>query len=258
MPAAPRARATSYVGRRRAVPDQRVERPRLLRGLGAVAALSIVAGAVGVTQALPQRAEAAAPASIAPDLAVTASPEGSAALAGASAAQLSRAAELRMIAVSRSRARAAATPVPTRIGSCDGTVSKHHFRNGRIPLSQLCRLPFASGHRLRADAAVALIRLNAAYRGEFGHRLCLTDSYRSYASQVSLAARKPGLAARPGTSEHGWGLAADLCGGAEAPGSTQHRWLRTNATTFGWDNPAWARPGGSRVEPWHWEYVAGE
>jgi len=127
-----------------------------------------------------------------------------------------------------------------------------------VPLSQLCRLPFAPGHRLRADAAVTLIRLNSSYRAEFGHPLCLTDSYRSYASQVSVAARKPGLAARPGTSEHGWGRAADLCGGAETPDTAQHRWLRANAPRFGWDNPAWARPDGRRPEPWHWEYVDGQ
>jgi LAS superfamily LD-carboxypeptidase LdcB len=161
----------------------------------------------------------------------------------------------------RSAAAAAAAArravVRSGVPGCDGRVGRRHFRNGRVPLSQLCRLPFAPGHRLRADAAVALILLSSAYRAEFGHQMCLTDSYRSYASQVALAARKPGLAARPGTSEHGWGLAADLCGGAEGPGTPQHRWLRQNAPRFGWDNPAWARPGGRRPEPWHWEYVDG-
>ena len=23
---------------------------------------------------------------------------------------------------------------------------------------------------------------------------------------------------------------------------------------YGWDNPEWARAGGSKNEPWHWEY----
>jgi len=88
--------------------------------------------------------------------------------------------------------------------------------------------------------------------------LCLTDSYRSLASQYSVAARKPGLAARPGTSEHGWGLAVDVCGGPDQVGSARRAWFLENAPAFGWDNPDWARPEGSKPEPWHWEFVEGE
>ncbi len=89
----------------------------------------------------------------------------------------------------------------------------------RRPSCARCRSP--RGHKLRADAAVRLIRLNEVYKGRFGSDLCLTDSYRSLASQYSLAARKPGLAARPGTSEHGWGLAIDVCGGPDQVGSAR-------------------------------------
>jgi D-alanyl-D-alanine carboxypeptidase len=36
-----------------------------------------------------------------------------------------------------------------------------------------------------------------------------------------------------------------------------YAWLLENAPAFGWDNPAWARKGGSGpYEPWHFEYVA--
>ncbi len=144
-----------------------------------------------------------------------------------------------------------------KVEGCSGKVTTHGFGNGRIPLEQLCKLPFAEGHRLRADAAVALIRLDAAYRARFGEKLCLTDSYRSLASQYSLAGRKPGLAARPGTSEHGWGLAVDLCDGADRPGTARNTWMLANARKYGWDNPPWARPTGSKPEPWHWEYLDG-
>ena len=72
-------------------------------------------------------------------------------------------------------------------------------------------------HRLRADAAVALAKLDVAFSERFDEDLCITDSYRSLGSQISLAARKPGLAARPGSSEHGWGLAVDLCDGGDSP-----------------------------------------
>ena len=277
MAAVPRARSTRYVGRRRAVPQRSPVRRRVLRGLGAVAAVSITAGAFGISEALPQRVETAAARPItltadtwaAPRALVPGRDASAGTVATARVPRLSRS-ELRLTTVSRSKARlevstraAASTgKAPTSkavdTASCAGKVSRHDVANGRIPLSQLCRLPFAPGHRLRADAAVGLIRLSAAYRSAFGKRLCLTDSYRSYASQVSLAARKPGLAARPGTSEHGLGLAADLCDGAEVTGTRQNRWLLANAPTFGWDNPVWARPGGTRPEAWHWEYVAGQ
>ncbi len=48
-----------------------------------------------------------------------------------------------------------------------------------------------------------------------GVTIGITDSYRSYAGQVDVAARKGlysqgGLASVPGTSNHGWGMALDL------------------------------------------------
>lgn len=127
------------------------------------------------------------------------------------------------------------------------------FANGRIPSSALCALPGRPGHQLRADAARAFVRLDAAYRAAFGDRLCVTDSYRSLAGQQALARQKPDLAARPGRSEHGVGVAVDLACGAESFGTRQHRWLQTNAEAYGWYQPSWARRGGARPEPWHWE-----
>ena len=127
--------------------------------------------------------------------------------------------------------------------------------NGRIPPGELCPLPGAASHRLRCDAAAAYGRMATAYRARFGTRLCITDSYRPYDAQVTTAERKPALAAKPGTSNHGWALAVDLCGGANDFGTRQHRWLQANASTFGWRQPSWAAKNGSRPEPWHWEYL---
>jgi D-alanyl-D-alanine carboxypeptidase len=154
-------------------------------------------------------------------------------------------------AVSRSKMR----PV---LPGCDGRVSDYSYANGQVPSNELCALTFAPGHHLRADAAVSLAMLNIAYRTRFGQNMCLTDSYRTLGAQASLAARKPGLAARPGTSEHGMGLAVDFCGGVQTYRSQRYDWMRANAPTFGWANPAWAIPPSSREEPWHWEYVVGE
>lgn len=139
-------------------------------------------------------------------------------------------------------------------GPCKGSTDLSNFPNGQIPNSALCPLPFAPGHQLRSDAANAAIKLNAAYKGRFGTPLCVTDSYRTLAEQVDVYRRKPGLAARPGTSNHGWGIAMDLCGGIQAFGTTQHLWMRANGPTFGWYLPEWARQAGSKPEPWHHEY----
>jgi len=127
------------------------------------------------------------------------------------------------------------------------------YSNGMIPAGKLCALA-SGGHMLRCDAAAAYARLAAAYRAQFGKSLCITDSYRSYASQVSLYQRKPSLAALPGTSNHGWGVAVDLCGGVDKYNTTQYQWMKSHAPAYGWLHPAWADQGGNREEPWHWEF----
>jgi hypothetical protein len=127
--------------------------------------------------------------------------------------------------------------------------------NGNIDPAALCPLWRAPGHRLRYDASVAFNRMSQFYaRAHRGTPLCVTDSYRSYAAQVDVYHRKPELAAVPGTSNHGWGKAVDFCGGIQTAGTPAHNWMQANAGRFGWFHPAWAEPGGSKPEAWHWEY----
>jgi D-alanyl-D-alanine carboxypeptidase len=141
---------------------------------------------------------------------------------------------------------------------CDGVIAPTAAANGELPDSSLCTL-WDPKHRLRSDAAVALAKLNVAYKQHFGNNICLTDSYRTIAEQRRLRAIKPALAAVPGTSQHGWGLAVDLCDGIETGSGARYQWMRANAPAYGWENPAWALPGGGGPhEPWHWEYVIGE
>lgn len=138
---------------------------------------------------------------------------------------------------------------------CDGS-ARATAPNGQIPSSDLCTL-WDRNHALRGDAAVALSELNLNFRAVFGRDLCLTDSYRPLSVQRRLAVTKPGLAATPGRSNHGWGLAIDICS-SETGSAQAMSWLRTNGPVFGWENPPWARRGGSGpYEPWHWEYVPG-
>ncbi|GAB2461818.1 M15 family metallopeptidase [Xylanimonas ulmi] len=129
------------------------------------------------------------------------------------------------------------------------------YGNGQIPASVLRELPWAPGESLRADAAVQLERLNEAFFARFGTHLDVVDSYRSYAAQVATKRARGFWAAVPGTSNHGWGVAVDLGGSVARFGGEGYAWLAEHAAAFGWVNPDWARPGGSKPEPWHWEYT---
>ncbi len=137
-------------------------------------------------------------------------------------------------------------------GSGPGAWGGH--ANGRIPASELCPLGVRPVLRARCDATAALERLNAAYVARFGTDISVTDAYRDYDAQVRVKAAKGNLAATPGTSNHGWGLALDLGGGINRFGTAQHLWMRENAAAYGWHLPGWALAGGSKPEPWHWEY----
>jgi uncharacterized membrane-anchored protein YhcB (DUF1043 family) len=129
-------------------------------------------------------------------------------------------------------------------------------QNGNLDPASLCPLWMAPGQRLRGDAATAFDKMSKFHAATVGGPLCVTDSYRSYSEQVALYRRKPGLAAVPGTSEHGWGRAVDFCGGIQDTGSEAYNWMKANAGQFGWAHPDWAEPSGSKPEPWHWEFGA--
>lgn len=162
----------------------------------------------------------------------------------------------------KSTPKPAASPDPAPVGArmppipgCDAEVpSLGAVVNGELGDDHLCDL--GNGHRLRPDAAAAFVALAEEYSHQTGGSLleCITDSYRSYDLQVELKLRKPYLAARPGTSNHGWGLAVDLGCGANVFGSPLHDWLEEVGDEYGWTNPDWAQPTGSKPEPWHWEW----
>lgn len=119
------------------------------------------------------------------------------------------------------------------------------YGNGHIPAAALAPVG-TTGARLWQPAAQALTGLIAAAKAD-GVTIGVTEGYRSYDEQVSLAKSEGlysqgGLAAQPGTSEHGWGMAADL----QLDGQAQ-AWMRANAGRFGFvaDVPR---------ESWHWAY----
>ncbi len=127
------------------------------------------------------------------------------------------------------------------------------YRNGRIPSNALTDV--GGGHKMFGNAARAYTQMRDAARRD-GVNIRLTDSYRSYPAQVDVARRKGiygvrqpngrlGLAARPGTSNHGLGRAVDVNLGA-SPGASA--WLRANGARYGFHTIP--------REPWHWEHRA--
>ncbi|WP_433377010.1 M15 family metallopeptidase [Actinoplanes sp. CA-142083] len=119
------------------------------------------------------------------------------------------------------------------------------YGNGKIPASALEQVG-TTRHKLWGPAAEALTRMMSDAEKD-GVHIGITDSYRPYTEQVDLARRKGlysqgGLAAKPGTSEHGWGMAADLDLNAKALA-----WVRENGAKYGYFNTA------SR-ESWHWGF----
>jgi D-alanyl-D-alanine carboxypeptidase len=219
---------------------------------GVLAALAGITVVIPLTQgvdsgtgtfvATAQAAEAALPSTVE---ALTSQPVDTAppATMAASAAPVVRSSA----AASRSFER---SPLP----GCDGT-SRPAGANGQLATADLCTL-WDGSMQLRADAASSLAEMNLAFRAKFGRDICVVDAYRTIAEQRVLKRQRGGMAAVPGKSNHGWGLAIDLC-------STDTRgevfdWIRENGAVYGWENPAWAlRSGSGPFEPWHWEYTRG-
>lgn len=123
--------------------------------------------------------------------------------------------------------------------------------NGRLPTSVLAPI---HGGFLRSDAAAAFNALDGESRRRYGVALAPVGqlgSYRTYAQQVYLwqlyRAGRGNLAAYPGTSNHGWGLAVDFA-------TQQMRWIVDQiGAAFGWSK-AWSD---APSEWWHIRYRTG-
>jgi hypothetical protein len=138
----------------------------------------------------------------------------------------------------------------------NGSAQWGGYQNGRIPASALCPVPSRPVLLLECNAAVAFDAMNTAFRAAFGQDIGITDGYRSFGEQVACRAEKGSLCADPGTSNHGWAKAVDIgaCCGVNTGTGPAFDWLTSNAARFGWVHPGWAQPGGSKPEPWHWEF----
>jgi LAS superfamily LD-carboxypeptidase LdcB len=97
---------------------------------------------------------------------------------------------------------------------------------------------------LRPDMAANYLALRRAAK-KAGVPLIAREGYRDWAAQAAADARHgPGLAAPPGHSWHGAGLAVDL-------GNYDYDWVAQNAGRFGLYQPM-------SYEPWHWQLRTAE
>lgn len=117
--------------------------------------------------------------------------------------------------------------------------------NGHLLKSELAPIP---GGELRKDAAAAWNAPNGPASAGL-HPTGSMSSYRTYAEQVylyGLYERGEGnLAAVPGESNHGWGVAVDL---AE---EWMRSWIDDHGARFGWKKTE------AYSEWWHVNYVGG-
>lgn len=122
--------------------------------------------------------------------------------------------------------------------------------NGMLDQTVLAPIDSASGeYQLNKVAAADYNKMVAAAK-EDGISWEIDNSYRDIEKQQELANKlglysQGGLAAAPGTSNHGWGSALDL---KIKSGDPAHTWLKDNAVRFGFSTIP--------REPWHWEHKA--
>lgn len=132
--------------------------------------------------------------------------------------------------------------------------------NGRLDLDTLCKVgvgPEGQDQYLRCDATEAWKKVGAKFEAEFGKPLRIEYGYRPYDWQLQVLDEfGGGRVAAPGTSNHGWALAIDVpTDDGFRFGQPEYEWLAANGPEFGWHHPEWARAGGGREEPWHFEYA---
>ena len=151
--------------------------------------------------------------------------------------------------------------------------------NGKLDakLLQKCGV----GSALMVEPAARAMRAMMAAAREAGFDPRHVGAYRDYQGQVRLFTaryttkklpgrpskvwngvrywQRPGtaVAAVPGTSNHGWGLALDIAEerngqpGVDSISTKFVQWLIKNAKSYGFSAEL-------QSEPWHWRYVAGD
>jgi len=157
------------------------------------------------------------------------------------------------------------TPIPPGALGGNGVTTDYvpaelrNYGNGRLPDSVLVPLSFGKG-KLHRSAAAAFEQLIAASGLKFPG---VTSSYRSMVDQIRVKREEPSLAATPGKSNHGWGLAIDIDNGNRALFDPILQYFKYNAYKFNIyglradKTDQFYTKGFYKGEEWHWEYKGG-
>ncbi|GAA5226711.1 SH3 domain-containing protein [Paeniglutamicibacter antarcticus] len=131
-------------------------------------------------------------------------------------------------------------------------------KNGKVAQKMLAAIGWDKEKTLIAAPALKdLNRLNAAFKKKFGRNLDVDLAYRTRATQdaywVDLG---PYIAARPGTSNHGWGTAIDTPETYHYSfRGKYHKWLKMNSKKYNWVHRKILEEGSPYAEAWHFDYV---
>lgn len=156
------------------------------------------------------------------------------------------------------------------------TVSLSGYKNGQIPIEQMKKNHYLdrniSGDAIylmsvASDSLDAMITAFNSAKFEGKQQIVFTDGYRSLERQQALYNKYgPGRAAKPGTSNHGWGIAVDMYWGVKTSmfkdsskrssgyKHPNYKWFFENSWRYGWVNPDKLRDDSGTDEWWHWEY----
>lgn len=163
-------------------------------------------------------------------------------------------------------AEAKPTPTSTAGGGTSKTIEGTKYKNGEIPEDKLRYINNwkkyvgaiqSDGGRIRlytkasralddllaaAETARITFKINSAYR-------TLQDQQRVRAKNCTPSGVCNPPTARPGTSNHGFGIAVDFAnknGAKLSEGMAEYKWLAANGPSYGFRR--------IRSEAWHWEY----
>ena len=120
------------------------------------------------------------------------------------------------------------------------------LKEGELPFTN----PGAGTHleKLNPEFYNRFLAAATEYYNKTGKKVSITDGWRSYDEQVLLKNKKGNLAARPGTSMHGYGMAMDI------DSNMSNEMARLGIfDKFGINRPMLSKKPGEKYEPWHIE-----
>ena len=164
------------------------------------------------------------------------------------------------------RSRSAVPPIDALLGAARGPRPERRpargrrppgYPNGQIPTDALCPLWGTSGQRAARRRRRGLQRDEPGVRRDL-RRARSASPTPTAATPAGRRPRRasPTLAAVARHEQPRLGRRASTC--ATACRSSARRstcGCAHNAMAYGWFHPAWAQAGGSKPEPWHWEFA---